>query len=87
LPPRDILTTVQRLSRQWKDAVNSSPTIKTKLGIRSQGVTASIPVGFTDVLSFPTARTWAEMAFPMYSCDLTLNPNFYTKTFHSLSVS
>ena len=31
LPYTDILTKVKRLSRQWKDVVDSSPAIKTKL--------------------------------------------------------
>jgi hypothetical protein len=75
---------VQRLSRQWNAAVDSSPTIKAKLGIRSQGVTASKPARFTNVQMFPTAGVWAEMAFPMYSCDLALNPNFYSKTLHGV---
>jgi hypothetical protein len=35
LPPRDILTKVQRLSRQWKNAVESSPAIKNKFWMTS----------------------------------------------------
>jgi hypothetical protein len=70
----------QRLSRCWKDAVDHSPTIKAKLGIRSQGVTAKTPIQFTDLQQFPTGDSWAKMGFPMYSCDLRLNPNFFGKT-------
>lgn len=84
LPPRDILAVVQRLSHHWSDAVDSSPTIKAKLGIRSQGVTASRPTRFTDVQTFPWRPDWAAMALPMYPCDLTLNPNFYDKTLHGV---
>lgn len=75
---------VQRLSRQWKDAVDISPIIKAKLGIRPQGVTASTPAQFADVLKFPLSRTWAKVTYPMYVCDLTLNPNFYGKTLYGV---
>lgn len=75
---------MQRLSHHWKDAVDSSPAIKAKLGIRSQGVRAINPAQFADAQRFPTARTWARIALPMYYGNLTLNPNFYDKALHGL---
>jgi hypothetical protein len=84
LPPRDILTVVQRLPHYWKSSVDCSPTIKAKLGIRSQGVTASRPARFTDVQTFPWRRDWAGMTLPMYPRGLTLNSIFYDKTLHGV---
>lgn len=84
LPPRDILTVVQRLSHRWADAVDSSPTIKSKLGSRSHGVMASRPARFIDLETFRWRPDWAAMALPMYPSGLTLNPNFYDKTLHGV---
>lgn len=93
LPPRDSLITVQRVSQQWKATVSSSPTIKAKLGIRSQGVTACTPSRFADeqIFNFSTVRGWpescyVEMAYPMYLCDLTLNSRIHGKKLHGLHV-
>jgi len=48
LPMRDILTKVQRLSRQWKIVVESSPTIRNKLWMTSSKVPAVKSIDFTD---------------------------------------
>jgi hypothetical protein len=39
VPSTDILTKVQRLSRQWKDAVESSPVVKNKLWMKCVNAT------------------------------------------------
>jgi hypothetical protein len=44
-PVSDILTVAQRVSRTWKDAVAKSPTIQTKLWLRSEASGAASPVG------------------------------------------
>lgn len=72
LPPRDILTKVQRLSRQWKTAVESSPAIRNKLWITSCKTPAIQSIGFTDE-HIPGDPMWGQGARPMYNCALTLN--------------
>lgn len=46
VPAREILTKVQRVSRTWKIAVNSSPTLQTILWRKSQATQALPPTGF-----------------------------------------
>lgn len=81
LPPRDILTKVPRLSRQWKTAIESSPTIQNKLWMTSFKAPAVESVGFTDE-HVPGDPMWRQDARPMYSCDLTLKPTLFDKLFH-----
>jgi len=47
LPHVDILKT-QRLSRQWKNAVDSSPSLQTKLWLKPQQLKAIQPINFTN---------------------------------------
>jgi hypothetical protein len=53
---------------------------------QSRGATASNPTHFTDVQQFPTAVHWAMMTYPMYTCDLTLNPTFHNKMLHGVTM-
>lgn len=85
LPPRDILTVVQRLSHHWKDAVDTSPIIKAKLWIQSQGVRTINTPRFIDacILSWDSeSQDWTRITLPIYSCGLTLNSVFHGKTLH-----
>lgn len=87
LSPTDILTKVQRLSHQWKDAVNSSPTIKAKLWMRSQNSTA-ISTRFDDVYTFPgPSGGWHLGTLPMYLYAVALNPKCCHKTFQGVHFS
>jgi hypothetical protein len=80
LPPRDILTKVPRLSRQWKTAVETSPTVRNKLWMASCKASAVQSIGFTGE-HMPGDPTWRQVARPMYSCDLTLNSALFNKGF------
>lgn len=44
LPNRDILSKAQRVSRTWKAAIAQSPTVQTKLWLRSQAIEAAVPI-------------------------------------------
>jgi hypothetical protein len=81
LPPRDILTKVQRLSRQWKTAVKSSPVIRNKLWMTSCKTPAIQSPDFTDehIPGDPT-RGWG--ARPMYTCAFTLNSALFDILLH-----
>lgn len=81
LPSRDILTKVQRLSRQWKTAVESSPTIKNKLWMTSCKTPAVQSIGFTDE-HIPEDPMWRQHARPMYYCDIILNSTLFSKVLH-----
>lgn len=81
LPPRDILTTVQRLSRQWKTAVETSPIVRNKLLMTSCKAPAIQSIGFADE-HIPRNPMWGQGARPMYSCALALNTALFDKTFH-----
>jgi hypothetical protein len=80
LPARDILTKVPRLSRQWKTAVETSPTVRNKLWMTSCKAPAIQSIGFTDE-HMSGDPTWRQSARPMYSCDLTLNSALLHKVF------
>lgn len=74
--PTDILTKVQRLSRQWKDAVDSSRVIKTQLWLRVPNVTPTQPSNFTemDEQSVPAWFFWGTLGMPIYSHAVAVNP-------------
>jgi hypothetical protein len=74
LPPRDIFAKAQRLSRQWKTAVDSSPAIKTRLWLLSQDQTPIQPVSFTDGDTFPEAPLWGQVTMPIYPRTVSFNP-------------
>lgn len=74
LPATVILTKVQRLSRTWKAAVDSSPDIRTKLWLPTQGNTAVQPASFSDEHTFPHGIDDGTLTIPMYSQLLVLNP-------------
>lgn len=74
VPLADILTKVQRLSRQWKEAVDSSPVIKNQLFTRVPSVTAVQPTSFSDEHSFPLYTFWVTLNLPIYSHAVTFNP-------------
>ena len=80
LPPKDILTRVRGLSRQWKNAVDSSPTIRNKLWMTSGKTGAVQSTGFTDE-HIPGNPKWGQDARPMYSCALTLNSALFNRAF------
>lgn len=76
VPPTDIRTKVQRLSRQWKDAVDSSPVIKNKLWMKASNMTAVQPAWFTnmDEQLMPAYSFWGTVGMPVYSHVMTINP-------------
>lgn len=89
LPPRDILTKIPRLSRQWKTVAETSPTVGNKLWMASYKAPAIQSIGFTDE-HMSGDPTW-QGARPMYSCALTLNAvvlntTFYAKGSHAFQV-
>lgn len=72
--PRDILTKAQRLSRQWKDAVDCSPIIKIQLWMRVPNVTAIQPTAFTNMHTFPEMPFVGRLGMPLSSHDVAFNP-------------
>jgi hypothetical protein len=74
--PTGILTKVQRLSRQWKEVVDSSPIIKNQLWMRVPNVNAVQPVYFTnmDKEFMPVYTFWDTIGIPVYSHAVTVNP-------------
>ena len=81
LPPKDVLTKIQRVSRQWKDAVEASPTVRSKLWMTLCKTPAVQSTGFTDE-HIPGNPMWGMDARPMYSCALTLNSALLNRGFH-----
>jgi hypothetical protein len=75
LSPTDILTKVQRLSRQWKGAIDSSPAIKNKLWMTSLHATAIQPTLITNKHTFPASTYWGALGLPVYPQHVvTFNP-------------
>ena len=72
--PTDIRTKVQRVSRQWKEAVDSSPVIKNKLWMRGSHVSAVQPSYFSKEHTFPQLVSWGKLGMPVYSHDVAFNP-------------
>lgn len=85
LPYGDVLTKVKRLSRQWKEVVDSSPTIKNKLWTDFSNVGAVQPTRFTDKQTFPAFPYWGELEMPVYSHTLTFNTIFVNRQVNSPS--
>ena len=81
LPPKDILTKISRLSRQFKNAAETSPTVRDKLWMTFCKAPAVQSIGFADE-HIPGNPTWGQGARPMYSCNLTLNSAHLNKTFY-----
>lgn len=73
LPYKDILTKVQRLSRQWKNVVSSSPVIRSKLWTSIQNMRAVQPTRFTDEQTYPVSSHWGQQETPIYPHTLTSN--------------
>lgn len=88
LPYTEILTKVQRLSRQWKDVVDSSPIIKNKLWMRVPNVTAIQPTSFTrmDEDPMPAYNFWDTIGVPVYSHTVTVNPAIFEGVKGSLRI-
>ena len=86
LPHTDILTKVKRLSHQWKEVVDTSPVIKTKLWLRPQNPTAIQPIGFTDEDTFPEAPLWGKVTMPIYSRTVSFNPACYDEAVGSVQM-
>lgn len=78
LPAREILTKAQCVSRTWKAAVDSSPTLQTLLWRKSQANQALLPTGFrytgvmTGSLSFNHVAQLG-VGLPVYSGRLAFN--------------
>lgn len=73
VPPAEILTKVQRLSRQWKEAVDSSPAIRGKLWMMVPNTTAIQPTYVINehcALPFPPC---SKLGIPVYSRTVTFN--------------
>jgi hypothetical protein len=87
LPYTDILTKVQRLSRQWKDVVDSSPAIKDKLWTNFSNATAIQPNHVTNEHSFPQYPLWGMLGMPSYSQAVTFNPVLLNCSVGSLKLS
>jgi len=74
IPPADILTKVQRLSRQWKDVVESSRIIRKQLWLRVPSVSTVRPTSFTDAHTFPGLAYWGTPGMPLYPHTVAFNP-------------
>lgn len=74
MSPTDILTKVQRLSRQWKNVVDSSPIIKNKLWMRVPNVIVIQPTSFSNEHTFPALPYWGTLEMPIYSHTVVFNP-------------
>ena len=87
LPYTDILTKVKRLSRQWKDVVDSSPAIKTKLWMMSPNATAVQPTSFTSEHTLPWSPQWGKLEMPIYSHAVEINPMLLKGQVGSLKIT
>lgn len=87
VPSTDILTKVQRLSRQWKDAVESSPVVKNKLWMKCVNATVVQPTYINDEHSNPTNSYWATLGITVYSSTVTFNPLLDKNVRGSLNIS
>lgn len=73
LPAKVIFAKVQRLSRAWKAAVESSPAIQTKLWLQPKERTVIQPASFSDGPVFSHPGSWDTGTFPTYSHNVAVN--------------
>ena len=73
VPPTDILSKVQRLSRLWKEAVDSSPAIRGKLWMMVPNTTALQPTYVTNEHCAMPMFPWFNLGTPVYSRTVTFN--------------
>jgi hypothetical protein len=86
VPPTEIRTKVQRLSRQWKEAVDSSPAIKGKLWTMFPNTTALQPRYITDEhLKLPVLPS-SKLGIPVYSHAVTFNQVLFEDSVGSLKI-
>ena len=85
VPPKEIRTKVQRLSRQWKEAVDSSPAIRGKLWTMFPNTTAVQPTYVTDEHSPPLRSV--ELGVPVYSHAVTFNPVLFESLVGPLDIT
>ena len=86
VPPTDILSKVQRLSRQWKEAVDSSPAIRGKLWMMVPNTTALQPTYVTNEHFTLPFSPWGKLGVPVYSHAVTFNPVLFEDSVRSLKI-
>lgn len=79
LPGRDILVRARRVCKNWKDAIDHSPTIQARLWLKSNTIQAIAPLTYStnrpvlQTMGWHTSRVTSDQDPPIYPADTAPN--------------
>lgn len=79
LPGRDILIRARRVCKNWRDAIDHSPTIRARLWLKSDTIQAIAPLTYStnrpvlQTMGWHTSRVTFDQDLPIYPADTAPN--------------